>query len=159
MATRSIIAEVSEKGWQGRYCHWDGHPGTKVDQLLLLVARDGLQTVTKTIIHDNYSWSSIDPFTEQKDSEQWKFVEGYGYAHNDLAENERYMFTEADKEFAWAEYLYVLGVRGIQVWRAETDDDGVETWVTSQDDFFPYPPPELVEVLGTLEEMRHSQRV
>jgi hypothetical protein len=137
MATRSIIAEVSEKGWQGRYCHWDGHPGTKLDQLLLLVARDGLQTVTQTIIHDNYSWSSIDPF-QKEDGSQWKFVEGYGYAHNDIEEPRRYMFTEADTEFAWAEYLYVLGVSGIQVWTASTEADGVDTWVTSEDDFHPY---------------------
>jgi hypothetical protein len=138
MATRSIIAEVSAKGWQGRYCHWDGHPGTKLDQLLLLVARDGLQTVTQTIIHDNYSWSSIDPFSKAEEDSQWKFVEGYGYAHNDIEEPRRYMFTEADTDFAWAEYLYVLGVRGIQVWTASTDVDGVETWVTSEDHFHPY---------------------
>jgi hypothetical protein len=48
------------------------------------------------------------------------------------------MFTEADTDFAWAEYLYVLGVRGIQVWTASTDVDGVETWVTSEDNFHPY---------------------
>ena len=148
MATRSIIAEVSESGWQGRYVHWDGHPKTKLDQLLLLVARDGLQTVTKTIIHDNYSWSSIDPFTQEKDSEQWKFVEGYGYAHNDIEEPRQYMFTEKDTEFAWAEYLYVLGLRGIQVWTASTDVDGVETWVTSDDEFYPYVPALLLQAFG-----------
>ena len=149
MSTRSIIAEVSESGWQGCYVHWDGNPGTKLDQLLFLVARDGLQTVTKTIIHDNYSWSSINPFEKAGEDSQWKFVEGYGYAHNDIRKDEQYMFTQADTDFAWTEYLYVLGVRGIQVWTASTDVDGVETWVTSEDDFYPYVPASLLEAFGT----------
>ena len=59
MATRSIVAEVTPTGWRGRYCHWDGHPATKVDQLLLLVARDGVETVTRTLVQDHYSWSVI----------------------------------------------------------------------------------------------------
>jgi hypothetical protein len=157
VATRSIVAEVSAAGWRGRYCHWDGHPATKVDQLLLLVARDGVETVTRTLIHDNYSWSSIDPFTKQKDDEQWKFVEGYGYAHNDLEENQQAMFTEADTEFAWAEYLYVLGAKGLQVWTAETDTDGVETWVTSEDAFYEYLTGKALDVFATMEKMRKAQ--
>lgn len=157
MATRSIVAEVSGTGWRGRYCHWDGHPATKVNQLLLLVARDGVETVTHTLIHDNYSWSSIDPFTKQKDDEQWKFVEGYGYAHNDLEENQQFMFTEADTTFAWAEYLYVFGDTGLQVWTAETDTDGVETWTTSENEFYEYLTGKALEVFATMEKMRKAQ--
>lgn len=156
MATRSIIAEVSGKGWNGRYCHWDGHPMTKVNQLLLLVARDGLETVKKTIIHDNYSWSSINPFAKREEDSQWKFVEGYGCAHNDLPPDQQYLFTESDTDFAWAEYLYVLGEKGLQVWEFEQDEDGLWSWRTSSDAYHPYLDNELLEMFRTMEQMRLS---
>lgn len=156
MATRSIIAEVSGKGWDGRYCHWDGHPSTKVNQLLLLVARDGLETVKKTIIHDNHSWSSINPFSKPDEDSQWKFVEGYGFAHNDLTPDQQHLFTESDTDFAWAEYLYVLGSTGIQVWHAETDEDGGTSWNTSNDGYYAYLDDELLEMFRTMEQMRLS---
>jgi len=135
MATRSIFAETTSEGWRGRYCHWDGHPGTKIDQLLFLVARDGLEKVKQVLLHDNYSWSSIDPFSEPDSSEtRFKNVAGYGIAHNDLTETEQYWFQQSDADFAWTEYLYVFGNDGIQVWSATGENE----WETSLSNFHPY---------------------
>lgn len=156
MATRSIIAEVTNTGWRGRYCHWDGHPATKINQLLLLVARDGLHTVKQTIIHEHYSWSSINPFQTDDEDRQFEFVPGYGYAHNDLRPDQQHLFTESDTDFAWAEYLYVFGGSGIQVWHSETEEDDVVSWHTADVCYHTYLNEGLLDMFRTMEQARLS---
>ena len=70
MATRCIIAEPHGDGWRGRYSHWDGYPSAKLPELFALVKRDGVETVRKVLLHDNYSWSSIDPDCVQDGAER-----------------------------------------------------------------------------------------
>lgn len=117
MATRCLIAEPTATGWQGRYCHWDGYPDSKVGDLLALVLRDGLEKVRQTIIHDNYSWSSIDlnaaALPDIQQDGRFKLVEGYGIAHLDVPADDP-IFTQDDKEFGWAEYLYILADDGLE---------------------------------------------
>ena len=118
MATRSIIAEPFGDGWRGRYSHWDGYPTVKIPQLKELVIRDGVEKVRQTLLHDNLSWSVIDPNYETRETE-WKVVEGYGEAHNDIKSVK--WFTQSDTEFAWAEYVYVLGDKAIFAYKVEGD--------------------------------------
>jgi len=137
MATRCIIAEPYGDGWRGRYSHWDGYPDAKVPQLLTLVKRDGVETVRKVLLHDNYSWSSISPdcvvdpsitgekYTGWNVGEKytgWNVVAGYGEAHNDL-DSAPDFFTQRNTDFAWAEFLYVLGDASVFVFRAGGDSD------------------------------------
>lgn len=129
MATRCIIAEPYGDGWRGRYSHWDGAPHTKLPQLFTLVKRDGIETVRKVLLHDNYSWSSIDPDAVAKpDGDYWTVVAGYGEVHDDLDEKLALadFFTQADTQFAWAEYLYILGDASVLVFDAVGDE--VITW-------------------------------
>jgi hypothetical protein len=46
-------------------------------------------------------------------------VEGYGEAHNDITSVK--WFTQSDTEFAWAEYVYVLGDKAIFAYKIEGD--------------------------------------
>lgn len=120
MATRCIIAEPYGDGWRGRYSHWDGYPNAKLPELFALVNRDGVETVRKVLLHDNYSWSSIDPdcvLDGKERSTNWNVVAGYGEAHNDLEEPSDF-FTQSDTDFAWAEFLYILGDASVLVFRA-----------------------------------------
>lgn len=116
MATRCIVAEpYGDNGWRGRYVHWDGHPSTKIPQLTKLVRRDGIKKVRKTLLHDNYSWSFINPLYKKQLSEL-KTVEGYGEAYK---KSKSEWFTQRDTMFAWAEYVYVLDNQAIFVWRID----------------------------------------
>jgi len=120
MATRCIIAEPYGDGWRGRYSHWDGYPDAKVPQLLTLVKRDGVETVRKVLLHDNYSWSAIDPDCVLDTGN--KVVAGYGVAHNDLDDVPEF-FTQSDTDFAWTEFLYILGDASVLVFHAGGDND------------------------------------
>jgi len=128
MATRCIIAEPYGDGWRGRYSHWDGYPDAKVPELLTLVKRDGVETVRKVLLHDNYSWSSIDPdcvldpYIKGERYTGWNIVAGYGEAHNDL-DSAPDFFTSHDTDFGWAEFLYVLGDASVFVFHAGGDSD------------------------------------
>lgn len=122
MATRCIIAEPCGDGWRGRYSHWDGYPSVKLPQIVALVKRDGIETVRKVLLHDNYSWSSINPErTSERDDGRifspWNVVAGYGDAHDDASGIPDF-FTQSDTEFAWAEFLYILGDASVLVFRA-----------------------------------------
>jgi hypothetical protein len=61
MSTRATVAEPHGDSWRGRHTHSDGYPTGRGRALWALVARDGLETVRQTIIHDHYGWSFIDP--------------------------------------------------------------------------------------------------
>lgn len=118
MSTRSIIAEPYGDGWRGRYCHWDGHPKTKVPQFVELVLRDGVETVRSVIIHKHYSWSQINPAYKPDPTTQFEIVDGYGEAHND---GEVHWFTHLETELAWAEYVYILGDKELFVFGVSAD--------------------------------------
>lgn len=60
MGTRSVIAIPEGDSWRGRYCHWDGYPSHQGQALSAIVARDGLAVAAKTLVEDNYGWSSVD---------------------------------------------------------------------------------------------------
>lgn len=115
MATRCIIAEPYGDGWRGRYSHWDGYPTVKVPQLTELVLRDGVEKVRKVLLHDHLSWSVIDPDYKRREGTEWKYVKGYGEAHTDISSVK--WFTQDDYNFAWAEYVYVLGDKALFVWQ------------------------------------------
>jgi hypothetical protein len=115
MATRSIIAELLPDGkWRGRYCHWDGYPSAKLPQLAHIVARDGADVARKTLLHDNWSWSSIDSADKSElpsimQDGRFKIVPGYGVTHTDLQEtSDVEWFMEGDYEQGWCEYLYII---------------------------------------------------
>jgi hypothetical protein len=129
MATRSIVAEPYGDGWNGRYVHWDGNPTTRTTELQLLVAKHGVEEVRDTIIREHFSWSSLNTATEglseHDDKSRFTFVEGYGIAHSDidLSEADNWLFRHTDKDFAGAEYLFILGDKAIIVceWEYETN--------------------------------------
>ena len=132
MSTRSIIAEPTATGWQGRYCHWDGYPQAKETELFLLVVRDGVDKVRQTIIHDHLSWSCIDPDKKELgtyDSDgRFKLVEGYGVAHLDMEPGEG-LFTDKDSDFGWAEYLYILKDDCLEMYDMGGELLGTREWV------------------------------
>lgn len=114
MATRSIVAEPYKDGWRGRYVHWDGSPQTRLPILQRIVIRDGVKKARKTLIHNRISWSSLcdtqKGLGEYDDPSRVSAVDGYGVVHTDILPKEfgNWMFHDYDKEFAWAQYLYIL---------------------------------------------------
>lgn len=137
MATRCIIAEPHGDGWRGRYSHWDGYPSAKLPQLFALVARDGVETVRKVLLHDNYSWSSINPdcqpetdesITNDHEATGRKLVAGYGEAHYYLVIPPDF-FTQSETDFAWAEFLYILGDSSVMVFSASNADETAWSFV------------------------------
>lgn len=119
MATRSIVAEPRGNDWYGRYVHWDGAPETRLPILQRMVSRDGVTRVREVLLHENTSWSSLcDTQTqlgEYDDEERMTCVANYGVAHTDLPSDDEWEFTKESPEFAWAEYLYILGDESIVV--------------------------------------------
>lgn len=129
MATRCIIAEPHGDGWRGRYSHWDGYPSAKLPELFALVARDGIETVRKVLLHDNYSWSSINPnYQPETETTGRKLVAGYGEAHDDLDVPPNF-FTQSETDFAWAEFLYILGDSSVMVFSASNTDETAWSFV------------------------------
>lgn len=130
MATRGIVAIATKEGWNGRYTHWDNYPQRMVGVLAELVARDGLEQVTKTLVSDNPSWSVIDPTTkpsvtgEPSHYEQHKCVTGYGYVHTDIDALENALFTQSDTDLAWCDWLYIMSDTGLEVRKIERDENG-----------------------------------
>lgn len=61
MSTRSAVCEPYGDGYRGRYVHSDGSPTGVGWTLLQLVARDGLENVRQTLIHDHAGWSILRP--------------------------------------------------------------------------------------------------
>lgn len=107
--------------------HWDNYPKRMVGVIAELVARDGIEQVCKTLISDNPSWSQVEPMATTGTSslyEQHKLVEGYGYAHTDVTLEDSDLFTHADKELAWADYLYVITDVSLEIYNIERNAEG-----------------------------------
>lgn len=135
MATRGIVAvsTASEANgwklaWRGRYSHWDNYPERMVGVLGMLMARDGFEKVTSTLIDAHASWSSIDPWQTVEsavgmDYDPNAVVEGYGVTHLDIEKDDpSSVFTDTDDELAWAEWLYIIYPDMLEVRRIDTVD-------------------------------------
>jgi len=88
MSTRSAVARPEGDSWKGRYVHSDGYPTWQLRQLRELIARDGVETVLKTIVDDNYGWSYLKPdesgpLSAGHTDGRFKVVPGYGVAYTD----------------------------------------------------------------------------
>jgi hypothetical protein len=111
MSTRSIVAERTLNGWQGRYIHWDGYLTGVGEQLQMITARDGAKKARKTLIHDHVSWSSIrsdqTKLDAHDDPARFSVVEGYGICHSDVPADEQASWLLTDKDdHDWIEFLY-----------------------------------------------------
>lgn len=128
MATRGIVAKATKNGWEGRYCHWDNYPERMTYALGALVARDGVDKVIQTLITDTASWSQIEPLAKSGTPNLYEdkaLVEGYGYAHTDIAlDDDGALFTHKDTELAWCAYLYIIHETHLEVRRIEHDEKG-----------------------------------
>lgn len=132
MATRGIVAVSTAtdngKTWKGRYSHWDNYPERMVSVLGSLVARDGIDKVVSTLIDSHASWSSIDAgqtleHANELDYSPEAVVVGYGVTHLDIQKDDpSSMFTDADDELAWAEWLYIIHPDILEVRRIDTVD-------------------------------------
>jgi hypothetical protein len=139
MATRGIVARATNEGWEGRYAHWDNYPERMVYVLGELVARDGVGKVVETLIINNASWSSIDPFAKKGETglcDPEAVVNGYGVIHLDSPLDETEPFTQNDTELAWAEWLYIIHDTILEVRRIERDENGND--ITVYHNAFPW---------------------
>lgn len=113
--------ELASGRWHGRYAHWDNNPERMTKVLSNLVERDGLLSVYRTLLIDNYSWSVIDDTQTAKDElgyDKNNVVVGYGVKHDDANESDWY-----DSEsmcLSWADFLYVMSKDGLSVYSVTT---------------------------------------
>ena len=122
MSTRGIIAYRTQRGWSGRYCHWDNYPSHIVPTLGEIVARDGVLLAIKTLITDTGSWSVINPHTTDTESNAW--IEGYGVKHLDTdSNNPSAMYTQDDTDFSWCEWLYIIHKDHLEVRKIYADNE------------------------------------
>lgn len=128
MATRSVVARLTESGIEGRYVHWDGYPIHMMTALYELIRRDGYETVTRILLDEHDGWSSINPF--QEDDEETlghvETLEYWGKYYTDTP-NEPFFTTLSEAYDAWAEYVYIIVAEGeqpveIRCYRQDTED-------------------------------------
>lgn len=124
MGTRSIIAIPEGKtGFRGRYCHWDGYPAGVGHALRSIVLRDGMETAIRTLIMDNYGWSSVNARAEQEldstnDDGRFAPIPGYGIAYTTKDGQSSPDMWLTRKDESWCEWAYVLHSDHIDVYRA-----------------------------------------
>lgn len=146
MGTRSIIAKPYGDIWRGRYCHWDGYPQHNGSAIFQLVQRDGLEVARKTLVDDNFYWSSINPLaegTQYEGDERFKFVQGYGTAGTELQADPDEWWTPNDLDDAWIEWVYILAEEGLLILDAGKKVFGYYPWI-------------LQEPIWQLEEKKYS---
>lgn len=142
MSTRSIIAKQQGDTWAGRYAHWDGYPSHQGAVIWHIVQRDGVEKAVKTLVDDNFYWSSLNPFQEvgEPDEDRWEHVAGYGVAGNEQQANPDEWYTPENYKDSWCEYVYVIAPAGLMVIRIYDDailgffrwEDGEPNWVDVQ---------------------------
>lgn len=131
MSTRSIIATPRGDGWQGRYFHSDGYPTWNGRVLWELVQRDGLETVTDTLLMKHGGWSTLDnreghdQLTDYNSDGRFVGVPGYGIAYTsephplyDMKHGQCSLddwIKSSDKGWVGTEWLYVLSPGGLVV--------------------------------------------
>jgi hypothetical protein len=127
MGTRSIIAIPEGKtGFRGRYCHWDGYPQGVGHALRSIVLRDGMEEAIRTLIIDNYGWSTVNAGAKQaldttNDDGRFVPVPGYGIAYTTKDGQSSPDSWLTRKEESWCEWAYVLHSDRIDVYRATRD--------------------------------------
>lgn len=127
MGTRSIIAIPEGKtGFRGRYCHWDGYPGGVGHALRSIVLRDGMETAIRTLIIDNYGWSTVNANAMQaldgtNDDGRFAPVPGYGIAYTTKDNQSSPDSWLTRKDESWCEWAYVLHADRIDVYRSGRD--------------------------------------
>ena len=135
MGTRSVIAKPYGDIWRGRYCHWDGYPRHNASAIFHLVQRDGLEVARKTLIDDNFYWSSINPFTEYgKDTGDacFQYVPGYGKAGTILQSDPDEWWTPNDLDSAWIEWVYIMADDGLMILDAGKKLFGCYPWILQE---------------------------
>lgn len=138
MGTRSIIAKQQGDTWAGRYCHWDGYPSHHGAVIWHIVKRDGVEQAVKTLVDDNFYWSSLNPFQDAEevpdytDLDRFGAVTGYGIAGNENQGSPDEWYTPENYRGSWCEYLYVIAPAGLLVMR--TGDDTILGFFRWEDD-------------------------
>lgn len=120
MGTRSVVAARQEDGsWSGRYVHWDGYPEGVGQAVKEIVARHGREAAIKTLMVDNYGWSSVDGAEVQElgvgyDDGRFRAVPGYGVAYT-TEQNQSHpedWITSEDTGDSWLEYVHIIELDG-----------------------------------------------
>jgi hypothetical protein len=140
MSTNSFVAKPdADKGWVGRYVHYDGNPLDTGSQLFAIVARDGVDFARTTLITDHSYWSGldsalsegefsgaispsknyqIDGVIEKRWDKEASYVAGYGEA--DL--NECDIITpDTVAEWSSLQWGYVLEETGLTVYKVNSE--------------------------------------
>ena len=146
MSTRSIVAKQQGDTWAGRYCHWDGYPSHHGAVIWHIVKRDGIENAVKTLVDDNFYWSTLNPFQKADDlpdySDDGRFdiVTGYGIAGNTNQSDPDEWYTPENYRDSWCDYVYVIAPAGLLVMRIYDDailgffrwEDEEPNWVEVQ---------------------------
>lgn len=131
MSTRCIVGMKTEKGYVGRYAHFDGYPDAKLPFLAAVMERDGAQKAAATLMDAKTGgWSSLDENAlGGQDRNQYSPVEGYGDKYNDGGD-ELYTLEQAEKD-VFIEYMYFIDAeRGVVEWKSGSGSNTkpLETW-------------------------------
>ena len=134
MGTRSIIAIPEGKtGFRGRYAHWDGYPNGVGRALRSIVLRDGMETAIRTLLVDNYGWSTVDAahyqeVPEYMDDGRFVAVPGYGVAYTTKdGQSDPAIWLSRGDTGNWCEWAYILRADRIDVFAGRGDK-----WVKRQ---------------------------
>jgi len=137
MGTRSVIAKPYGDIWKGRYCHWDGYPQWLGHNLFNIVKRDGVEVARKTLVDDNFYWSSINYGADKVQYEgdtRFYLVQGYGTAGNEEQSSPDEWYTPMDLD-SWIEYVYVITDDGLMVLSDATTLFGFYPWDLPEPDW------------------------
>lgn len=128
MSTRSIIAKQQGDTWAGRYAHWDGYPSHQGASIWHIVQRDGVEQAVKTLVDDNFYWSSLNPFQDAEaelpmgyDDGRFAIVANYGVAGTEKQASASEWLTSENYKDSWCEYVYVIAPAGLMVIRIYDD--------------------------------------
>ena len=138
MGTRSVIAKPYGDIWQGRYCHWDGYPQNNAGAIWYMVKRDGLEVARKTLVDDNFYWSSLDPFADKvpyDGDSRFFLVPGYGIAGNEEQSSPDEWWTPENLGDSWIEWVYILADEGLMVLDGGQALMGFYPWVLEEPDW------------------------
>jgi hypothetical protein len=123
MGTRGCIARLTEKGFEGRYHHWDSYPSGLGESLWKLYHghfKENLENMLKELIDKHPAgWSTIcgrdfsfkAGFIEHQTSEEYdKNKQPLCFCHGDRKEKE-WLVTEKDASDSGVEWVYAFDVQ------------------------------------------------
>lgn len=107
MSTRCVIASV--KDGKGVYVHYDGDPSYIVPILQKIIARDGVDRATETILKGKNGWSFLS-FDYSDHGQRYVNVKGYGaMCRSDGSDGDMQYWTPQDSDkWKLLEYIYVI---------------------------------------------------